>query len=108
MSESMKICNPFKRKETVAELIEKIRPIVSKYGFPEAYVSYDELKDIHVDKPEWVMLTFPICPGDTAQKHNAFRHEIHATCGDRVAPYAAHPDDENMEYARSHYVSVFS
>lgn len=104
----MRIRNPFKRRETVAELIEKLRPIVSKYGFPEAYVSYEGQKDINTDRPEWIRLIVPIFPGHTSEKHMSFYEELFDVFGDRVSPRPFHLDDEKMEYARSHYVSVFS
>ncbi len=104
----MRIRNPFKRKETVAELIEKVRPIVEKYGFPEAYVTYEGLKDIKTDRPEWIRLVLPICPEVTDDGLMSFLEEMFVTFKGRVAPRLYYPDEEQLEFARSHCVSLFS
>ena len=93
---------------TAAEILSQTREIVSKYNIAEAYYKYDRMQDPNTDTPEWIRLTYAITPDLPFDQNMAFRQELRDTLGESIGPFAAHPNDQNMAFAREHYVPLFS
>ena len=100
-------CDPFKLRRTAAELMEDLRPIAEAYGLPEAYVSYDFMRDIGTDRPEWVFLKYPVSGGSTSERDPEFRLEIRRRFGGAVVPFAIQGNDQNLAFAREHDIPLF-
>lgn len=97
----MKFRNPFKRRKTVAELIEEVRPIVQAYGIPEAYVSYEFRHDYLTDRPPWIILKYPLVPELSNGRNEDFKDELNERFGDTVTPFAIRTDNDNLDLARA-------
>lgn len=105
----MKLRNPFKKLDTVATVMDQIRPIVSRYRISEAYINYDFMKDITTDRPDYIWLTYSTAyPNFTFENDDLFRQELKSAFGKRVVPFAAAPNNRMLILARDYFEPLFS
>lgn len=104
----MKFRNPFKRRLTAAEILQRTREIIVKYDIPEAYYKYDNMNNPETDKPDWIRLTYTGGDEFTISEDTAFRRELSMAVGDSIGPFTAFPDGGSIRFAREHYVPLFS
>ncbi len=99
--------NPFKTRRTVAELIEDLRPVAEAYGLPEAYISYDFMRDMATDRPEWVFVKYPVLGESLRERNPEFRQELRERFEGQVVPFAIQDNFQNLAFAREHDIPLF-